>query len=252
MSAATDKDGPISCLVHISFVSEQFEAPFMRTFGVFCKHPRPGQVKARLAEHIGPQSAVSLSAAFLDDLTLEFRQVGERRILGFSPAESVNYFEPFSRFGYDLWPQPDGDLGTRLNAFFSENLQADGDRCVLIGSDSPTIPIEYVQMAFDRLDDYDCVLGPATDGGYYLVGLSRYAPELFENIIWSGSSVLAQTVQRIASSDLSLALLPPWYDIDDVDDLWMLAGHIRAMTRSGQTHPCPVTSAVLERLRMGG
>lgn len=223
----------------------------MRTFGVFCKHPQPGQVKTRLAQHIGPQSAVSLSAAFLDDLTLEFRSVGERRILGFSPADSVNYFEPFARFGYDLWPQPEGDLGARLNAFFDEALQDQNDKAVLIGSDSPTIPIEYVELAFSRLEEFDCVLGPATDGGYYLIGLRRNAPELFENVIWSGSSVLSQTVQKIATTDLSLALLPPWYDIDDVDDLWMLAGHIRAMTRSGQTHPCPVTAAVLERLRMG-
>lgn len=223
----------------------------MRTFGVFCKHPQPGQVKTRLAQHIGPQSAVSLSAAFLDDLTLEFRSVGERRILGFWPAESANYFEPFARFGYDLWPQPEGDLGARLNAFFGEALQSHNDKAVLIGSDSPTIPMEYVELAFSRLEESDCVLGPATDGGYYLIGLRRSAPQLFENIIWSGSSVLSQTVRKIATTDLSLALLPPWYDIDDVDDLWMLAGHIRAMTRSGQTHPCPVTAAVLERLRMG-
>jgi hypothetical protein len=222
----------------------------MQTFGVFCKHPRPGDVKTRLAEHIGPQSAVSLSAAFLDDLTLEFRSIGERRILGYSPAESSNYFEPFTRFGYDLWPQPDGDLGTRMSAFFQETLAADDDRAVIIGSDSPTIPSEYVKLAFEQLEESDCVIGPAMDGGYYLIGLRRYVPQLFENIIWSASSVLAQTVQRITANGLSLALVPPWYDIDDVNDLWTLAGHIRAMTRSGQTHPCPLTAAVLQKLRM--
>jgi rSAM/selenodomain-associated transferase 1 len=220
----------------------------MRTFGVFCKHPRPGQVKTRLAEHIGSQGAVSLSAAFLDDLTFEFRGVGEKRILGYWPADSANYFEPFTRIGYDLWPQPEGDLGARLIAFFSKTLQGGNDRAVIIGSDSPTIPMEYVNQAFDRLEEFDCVIGPATDGGYYLIGLRKSVPELFQNIAWSGSSVLSQTVQRIVTEGLSLALLPPWYDIEDVDDLWMLAGHIRAMTRSGQTHPCPVTAAVLQRL----
>ena len=222
----------------------------MRTFGIFCKHPLPGQVKTRLAEHIGPQSAASLSAAFLDDLTLEFRSVGERRILGFWPAESVDYFQQFTRFGFDLWPQPAGDLGVRQAAFFSEIVQSDGERAVLIGSDSPTIPIEYVQRAFDRLEEFDCVIGPAMDGGYYLIGLRRTVPELFENITWSNSSVLAQMVDRIATTGLSLALLPPWYDIDDLVDLQMLAGHIRAMTLSGQTLSSPLTAAVLENLRL--
>ena len=223
----------------------------MRTFGVFCKHPRPGEVKTRLADHIGPQSAVSLSAAFLDDLAFEFRTEGERRVLGFSPAGSAAYFGQFTRFGYDLWPQPEGDLGARMNAFFAETLQDTTDTSVLIGSDTPTIPREYVKRAFDHLEEFDCILGPAMDGGYYLIGLRRPVPELFENIIWSGSRVLAQTVKRISEMGLSLALLPPWYDIDNLDDLWMLAGHIRAMTQSGQTHPCPVTATVLHKLRLG-
>lgn len=223
----------------------------MRTFGVLCKHPRPGETKSRLAEHVGPQIAVSLSQAFLDDLTLEFRSVGERRILGYWPPTAMDYFEPFSRFGYQLWAQPDGDLGARLTAFFSMTLKDEDDRAVLIGSDSPTIPMEFVAEAFERLKEFDCVIGPATGGGYYLVGLRRPVPELFENIIWNSSSVLAQTVQRMSEAGVSLFLLPPWYDIDDVDDLWMLAGHVRAMTRSGQTHPCPLTAKVLEKLRMG-
>ena len=222
----------------------------MRTLGVFCKHPHPGEVKTRLAEHIGSENAASLSAAFLDDLAFEFRSMADRRVLGFSPAGSAGYFKPFTRFGYDLWPQPEGDLGTRMAAFFVETLEGVDDRAVLIGSDSPTIPGEYVQRAFEQLEQSDCVIGPATDGGFYLVGLKRVAPALFDNIVWSGSSVLAQTVQRIAAAGLSLDVLPPWYDIDTVDDLWMLAGHLRAMTRSGQTHPCPTTAVVLKKLRM--
>ena len=222
----------------------------MRTFGVFCKFPNPGRVKTRLAEHIGAESAASLSAAFLDDLAFDFRSIGERRVLGISPADSAAYFKPFSRFGYDLWPQPDGDLGVRMTAFFAVTLKGDDDRAVLIGSDSPTIPREYVQLAFEKLEVSDCVIGPATDGGFYLVGLRRPATGLFQNIVWSGSNVLSQIVQRITDAGLSLALLPPWYDIDDVDDLRMLAGHLRAMTRSGQTHPCPVTAVVLQKLRM--
>ena len=223
----------------------------MRTFGVFCKHPQPGERKSQLAENVGPELSDSLNQAFLDDLTLEFRGVGERRVLGFAPADAENHFEPFSRFGYHLWPQPDGDLGERMSAFFTMALQADEDCAVLIRSDCPTIPIEYVMMAFKQLEDVDCVIGPATGGGYYLVGLRRPIPDLFRDISWQSSSILSQTVQRIADSDLTLSLLPPWYDIDNIDDLWMLAGHVRAMTRSGVTHPCPLTAKVLERLQLG-
>ncbi|MEI8382382.1 MAG: TIGR04282 family arsenosugar biosynthesis glycosyltransferase [Planctomycetota bacterium] len=222
----------------------------MRTFGVFCKHPRPGEVKTRLAEDIGSHGAVQLSAAFLDDLALQFRTEGDRRVLGYSPADSAAYFGSFKRFGFDLWPQPDGDLGARMAAFFEETLQDAADTSVLIGSDSPTIPREYVTQAFDHLQEFDCILGPAMDGGYYLIGLRRAVPELFEEITWSGSSVLAQTVSRISELGLSLALLPPWYDVDDLADLKMLTGHIRAMTRSGQTHPCPVTAEVLSKLQL--
>jgi rSAM/selenodomain-associated transferase 1 len=222
----------------------------MRTFGIFCEHPRPGQVKPQLAEQIGPQAAINLAAAFLDDLTLEFRSMADRRLIGFWPADAASYFQHFTRIGFDLWAQPEGDQGIRMSAFFSQALRQEEDRAVLIRSDCPTIPKDYVRQAFERLEEVDCVLGPANDGGYYLIGLRRRIPMLFNEITWSGSSILDQTVKKIDTTNLSLTLLPPWYDIADVDDLWMLAGHIRAMMRSGQTHPCPVTAAVLQKLGM--
>lgn len=222
----------------------------MRTFGVLCNHPRHCESKPRLMEHLGPQGVFSLSAAFLDDIAFELRTVGERRVLRYWPPTEGHYFSPFVRLGYELSPQPDGDRGDRSIAFFTEVLASDRDRAVLISSDSPTIPQQYVTEAFEHLEHFDCVLGPATDGGYYLIGLRQRVPELFQNILWNASSVLSQTVQRISACGLSLAVLPPWYDVADVDGLWMLAGHIRAMTRSGQTHPCPATASVLQSLRM--
>ncbi len=222
----------------------------MNTFGLFGKHPRPGYVKTRLADHVGAEAAARLYAAFMDDLAFRFRTTGEQRILGFWPADTVAFFDQYVKFGYELWPQPEGDLGGKLIAFFKHSLKHDGDRAVLIGTDSPTLPTEYAEQAFELLKQVDCVLGPATDGGYYLIGLRRPAATLFDNIMWSGANVLAQTVQRVTAAGLTLSLLPPWYDIDDLNDLQMLAGHIRALTRSGQTHPCPVTAAVLERLRL--
>lgn len=254
----------------------------MKTFGLFAKHPRPGKVKTRLATEVGDVAAATLSAAFIDDLTFRFRATGDRRIIGHAPREATRYFDQYRSLHYELWPQPDGELGEKIVSFFQHTFSAvagsatpvmtasggagegsDSEdtaerslssaqevRTVLIGSDSPTLPIEYVEQAFEKLREVDCVLGPATDGGYYLIGLRRPIPALFEHIAWSGCHVLQQTVERAAQSNVTVGLLPPWYDIDDLADLQMLAGHIRGMTHAGWTHPCPMTAAALEQLHM--
>ena len=222
----------------------------MKTFGLFGKHPRPGHVKTRLADEVGAEVAAGLYAAFMDDLAFRFRAAGERQIMGFWPADTVDFFEQYAKLGYELWPQPEGDLGQKIISFFKYALREEGSRAVLIGTDSPTLPSEFAEQAFEMLNEVDCVLGPATDGGYTLIGLRRPRPALFENVAWSGANVLVQTVQRAAAAGLSLGLLTPWYDVDDLNGLQMLAGHIRAMTHAGQTHPCPVTASVLDRLRL--
>lgn len=252
----------------------------MNTLGLFGKHPRPGQVKTRLATEMGDDAAVKLYAAFINDLAFRFRATGDRRVFGYWPRDATPYFSQFEKLGYELWPQPEGELDWKIISFFNRaltgpvgpteqagqaeqgselesnesvvlNATSDQDcRAVLIGTDSPTLPVEFVQQAFDMLREVDGVLGPATDGGYYLIGLRRPAPLLFEQMTWSGPNVLRQTVQRASALGLTLGLLPPWYDIDNLADLQMLAGHIRAMTHAGQTHPCPVTAAALEQLRL--
>lgn len=224
----------------------------MKTLGLFGKHPRPGYVKTRLAKDLGDAVASRLYMAFMDDLVFRFRATGEHRIFGYWPAEEGVYFERYAKLGFDLWPQPDGELGPKIIAFFQDSLKNAGDRAVLIGTDSPTLPTEYVDQAFQMLDLVDCVIGPAADGGYYLIGLRRLMPSLFDNILWSGPNVLSQTVQRASHAGLSLNLLAPWYDVDDLNDLQMMAGHVRAMTCAGQTHPCPATSSVLEQLHLMG
>lgn len=99
----------------------------------------------------------------------------------------------------------------------------------MIGSDSPTIPSSLIQHAFDLLQEKDVVLGPAVDGGYYLVGQRVPVPEMFADIVWSEADVLQQTVQRLKASEHSLGLLTPWYDIDSLADLRFLHGHLDAI-----------------------
>ncbi|MDA1018085.1 MAG: TIGR04282 family arsenosugar biosynthesis glycosyltransferase [Planctomycetota bacterium] len=203
--------------------------------GIFVKRPSPGRVKTRLAAAIGDQTAADLYAAFQADIVDRFRNSGQQRRLGYSPNEpaATAYFQSMAAGDYELWPQPDRPLGERITDFFNQAFHDRAERVVLIGSDSPSLPTKYVDDAFHHLNRVDCVIGPATDGGYYLIGL-RVNATLFEGIEWSSRHVLAQTVDRARSLGLSLDVLPPWYDVDTVEDLSVLSGHMRALDYAGE------------------
>lgn len=207
----------------------------MTTFGLFVKHPVAGRVKTRLAEDLGPELAAEAYAAFVADLVERFRRTGERRVLCYTPAgqEAEQYFQSRAQSDYLLWLQPGVDLGERMARFFREHLRQPADRVVLIGSDSPTLPREYVEQAFALLQTADCVLGPATDGGYYLIGQRGVCRPIFEDISWSTSEVLAQTICRITAAGASLSLLPPWYDVDAVAGWNLLRGHVAGLVQAG-------------------
>src|SRR5436190_14773481 len=208
-----------------------------QTIGMFVRHPVPGRVKTRLAAELGDQRACAIYAAFLSDLVARFGHAGTQRFLCFTPDDGTArlYFEELARDKFELWPQPDGDLGARLQCFFGEHLRTPADRVIVIGSDSPTLPQEYLDRAFDELTRADCVLGPATDGGYYLIGMTDRVWPVFENVSWSEARVLDQTVARVVACGARLALLPVWYDVDTPDDLQVLAGHMRALAACGST-----------------
>jgi glycosyltransferase A (GT-A) superfamily protein (DUF2064 family) len=131
----------------------------------------------------------------------------------------------------------------RLESFIAAAL-ATASKVVVIGTDSPTLPVEYIERAFADLDRADVVLGPAVDGGYYLVGCRRLPP-IFAGIDWSSNRVLAQTIDRLVTPSWSLALLPPWYDVDTPKDWSMLRGHVKAMRRARIDPGIPHTESLL-------
>ena len=146
-----------------------------------------------------------------------------RLYVAFAPADARDSFQARAP-GARLLAQPEGDLGRRLLAAFEAAL-ADGARTpVLIGSDSPTLPSNLLRAGQRLLANHDVVVGPAEDGGYYLVGMNRLQPAIFEGIDWGESVVLEQTLARAASAGLRVATLPYWYDIDTADDLARLEG----------------------------
>jgi rSAM/selenodomain-associated transferase 1 len=214
--------------------------------GLVAKQPEPGQVKTRLAHATNATWASQVAEAFLLDGLDRWRSFPARRVVVFAPAKAVGYFQRTARENFDLIPQSEGDLGQRMASFIAGQLQAGVSKVVLIGTDSPTLPVAYVHQAFQELQNAEVVLGPATDGGYYLLGCSCFVPELFERVPWSTSRVLHTTVARVRQERLRLALLPPWYDVDTLDDWRMLQGHVAALRGAGQDPGLPRTERLLE------
>lgn len=205
-----------------------------RVLGLFAKLPQPGQVKTRLAAETSPEWAAQVARAFLLDMLDRLSVIPARRILAFAPAEAGAAFAVLAGERYILVPQATGDLGQRLEAFFSQQLAAGARQTILLGTDSPTVPLALLEQAFDELEQADVVLGPATDGGYYLIGCGPRLPPLFANIRWSSRHVLADTLACFPQDSWRLAVLPPWYDVDTLDDWHVLRGHLAALQRAGQ------------------
>lgn len=222
-------------------------------FGMFVKQPVAGRVKTRLAASLGTdgtESAAMLYDAFQTDLVDRFRGRYDQRWLGFSPASATGFFENLSQADYRLWAQPDVDLGNRMRAFFEMAFANGAGRVVLIGSDSPTLPTSLVDEAFELLRTRDLVVGPATDGGYVLIGQSGSVRDVFDGIQWSQPGVLAQTVQIAQRQSLSVDLLTPWYDVDTIDDLRMLQGHISGLDTAGKGQKLSATRSALSRISL--
>jgi rSAM/selenodomain-associated transferase 1 len=213
--------------------------------GVLAKWPRPGEVKTRLAAATSPKWAAELAQACLQDLLQQLSRINVQRVLFYAPATAVAEFAALAAPHFGLRPQAEGDLGQRMQSILARSLAEGAERVVLVGSDSPTVPLEYLSQAFAELEWADVVLGPATDGGYYLIGVARRVPPLFDGIQWSNYRVLRDTVNLITTAKLRLSLLPPWYDVDTLADCQMLRGHLCAQRAAGIDPQVPHVEALL-------
>jgi hypothetical protein len=186
---------------------------------MFAKYWEPGCVKTRLAASIGDEAASRLYRRFVLTLLQRFAGVGQRRVLAYTPAKRRTEFAALAAEDWILAAQGDGDLGQRMQDYFVEAFRSSADRVVLIGSDSPNLPVEYVHNAFQQLDKNPVVLGPADDGGYYLVGAAGSVPPIFKGIQWGSPQVWTQTVHLLCDADCPYGVLPAWYDVDDLAGL---------------------------------
>lgn len=191
---------------------------------VFVKAPRAGEVKTRLVPPLTNIEARNLYEAFLKDISERLNPLSDIDIhIFFTPDDNAAIAELSAIFkGYQYFiPQMGLTLGDKLTAAF-EHLFNDGyANIAIIGSDSPDLPVEYIEEAFSRLNssDFELVLGPAKDGGYYLVAMGKKYYSIFEGINWSTSSVLSETLERAKADGLEVALLKEWYDVDTSGDL---------------------------------
>jgi rSAM/selenodomain-associated transferase 1 len=227
----------------------------MRTLGIFAKQPVPGRVKTRLAADWGNERAAALYECFVRDLLGKFATAGDRRIISFAPNsdEARRWFADASNQAaeklWTLWPQPEHDLGGRMASYFETWTESAKHRTILIGSDSPSLPAEYLEQAWQLLEENDFVLGPATDGGYYLIGLRGTVADFaapFKGVEWSTAGVLSQTVQLLKQHNHSLGLLPPWYDVDSAESVVTLTGHLAASEHARKPYSLPATRQFLD------
>jgi uncharacterized protein len=211
--------------------------------GIICKAPLPGRSKTRLASAIGADAASQLSACFLRDVATAIDGVPEglgRRGYGvYAPAGTEQIMRELLPRNFGLLLQAGKDLGEVLPGA-SRALLASGHDCVLlVNGDSPTLPSRFLVQAIEALREPGdrMVLGPASDGGYYLIGLKHMHPQLFTRIAWGTDIVASATRERAAEIGLATTLLPEWYDIDDVETLrWLqeeLAGRSRRFRAGG-------------------
>jgi rSAM/selenodomain-associated transferase 1 len=185
---------------------------------VFCKAPRPGLVKTRLAASLGAEQASVIYGQLVRTVLQRVQQVSSVQIR-FAPPDAWTEVAGWRLSPtWDLKPQPDGDLGQRMLQAFTAAFESGADRVVLIGTDTPELHESDVREAFTALRRDDVVLGPAADGGYWLIGLSEPHPSLFEGMEWSTDQVFSETVRRAQGRGLTLHLLRVLEDIDTVED----------------------------------
>ncbi len=221
---------------------------------VFAKNPIPNAVKTRLIPRLSPEQAATLYTAFLTDWCEALAELPDAGlVIAYTPADAQPDLQALIGDDAIYIPQTGAGLGERLISATQWAAEHGYTKILLVGSDSPTLPISYISEALTLLDSRNIVIGPSIDGGYYLIGfsvetLATTIPQVFEDIAWSTAVVFQQTVARIHAAEATLGLLPPWYDIDRAEDLAFLHAHISAMRLAGDSVQAVRTESLLIKL----
>ncbi len=187
----------------------------------FMKYPEKGKVKTRLSKEIGEVITVELYKNFVLDLLLMLEKIGIHLWVCFYPNNSQERLIRWLGKQYCYMPQKGEDLGQRMKNSFIQAFDKGYRRAIVIGSDSPDLPVAFINEAFLYLKTNDVVIGPALDGGYYLIGFryDTFLAEVFEGINWSTDTVFGETMNILEKAGRKIHILPKWSDIDTLADL---------------------------------
>jgi uncharacterized protein len=188
---------------------------------IFTRYPEPGKTKTRLIPALGGDGSAQLHRRMAEHTVKQVRSLScaiEVWYVGGSEELMQDWL------GKDLWyrEQPAGDLGDRMCGAFRSAFEQGYQSVMIVGTDCPGLTTDFMAQGFASLRNQVVTIGPAIDGGYYLIGLQRLVPELFQEINWSTATVFSETLAIVDKLQLSTYLLPSLYDIDLPDDLQYL------------------------------
>lgn len=184
---------------------------------IFVKNPVLGKAKTRLAATVGDQRALAIYKLLLEKTRAETIDLAADKVVYYS--DHIDKSDLWNNDCYQKAVQATGDLGVKMTSAFEKAFQAGYERVCIIGSDCYDITQAHLEGAFSTLQRKDAVIGPAVDGGYYTLGMSRFKPELFENKVWSTKTVAADTMKDFESLALNYSTLPTLKDVDTEGDL---------------------------------
>ncbi|MFO0775780.1 MAG: TIGR04282 family arsenosugar biosynthesis glycosyltransferase [Nitrospiraceae bacterium] len=225
---------------------------------LFAKAPIPGTVKTRLSPPLTPDEASSLHGSFVLDAlersktAIQQQRLSLDRVIACAPSADHVFFQIVGeRNGVGLIDQVGDDLGARMKQVVADMFARGYRRVLLLGTDLPSLPLTVYADSLKVLEQQDLVIGPAEDGGYYAIGMTRPVPELFDGIAWSTPQVYAQTRERIARAGLTVGELPRWRDVDRIEDLHALMAEAAADARKpkGQRTFSQRTAGTVQLLR---
>jgi hypothetical protein len=199
---------------------------------LFVKYPESGKVKLRLTADLNEDIVLELYRCFVHDTLETVKKIDSQLFICYSPADAQKKFQRWLGSNLLFLPQNGVDLGERMKNCFTTVFEKGFGRVILMGSDSPDIPEDSITQAFSMLKTKDVVLGPAVDGGYYLIGLhdTTFIASLFEELPWGTQVVLEETLKRTQQASRTVGLLSTWSDVDTISDLKNLV--IRAKNTS--------------------
>ncbi len=219
-----------------------------RLFLLFVKYPEPGSVKTRLGINIGYKNATKLYSAFILDI-LNTLKTGEFLFkIYFYPEEKKQLLSVWLGKEYSYMPQRGTNLGERMLNGFEDSFAKGHKKTIIIGSDSPDLPLSFLKEADYALTNHDAVIGPSKDGGYYLIGFRNdtFTSFVFDNIPWSGPSVFKYTISILNNLNYNIYILPEWNDIDTLDDIKSLIKRSSKSTFSNSETMAVISSKMKE------